>query len=53
MEKYAGSGGWSYPEAVLRAATVIRVDVETLTGKASGYTEEEVRRLLAGESAGL
>lgn len=53
MEKYAGSGDWSYPEAALRAATVIRVDVETLTGKASGYTEEEVRRLFAGESVGL
>jgi len=53
MEKYAGGGGWSYPEAALRAVTVIRVDVETLTGIASRYTEEEVRCLLAGESAGL
>jgi len=52
MAKYAGGGEWSYPEAALRAVTVIRVDVETLTGKASGYTEEEVRRLLAGGSAG-
>ncbi|MDV4342708.1 pyridoxamine 5'-phosphate oxidase family protein [Methanoculleus sp. YWC-01] len=52
MEKYAGGGNWSYPEAALRAVTVIRVDVETLTGKASGYTEEEVQRLLAGGSAG-
>ncbi|BBL69227.1 hypothetical protein [Methanoculleus chikugoensis] len=41
------------PEAALRAATVIRVDVETLTGKVSGYIEEEVSRLLAGESTGL
>ncbi len=46
MEKYAGGGSWSYPPAALRAVTVIRVDVETLTGKASGYTEEEVRRHL-------
>jgi len=53
MEKYAGGGGWSYPPAALRAVTVIRVDIETLTGKASGYTEEEVRRLLAGGSADL
>ena len=53
MEKYAGGGGWFYPEAALRAVTVIRVDVETLTGKASGYTEEEVRRLLAGGLADL
>lgn len=52
MEKYAGGGSWSYPEAALRAVTVVRVDVETLTGKASGYTEEEVRRLLAGEPGG-
>ncbi|WP_214084325.1 PAS domain S-box protein [Methanoculleus sp.] len=49
MGKYAGPGAWSYPEAALRAVTAIRVDIETLTGKASGYTEEEVRRLLAGE----
>ncbi|KAF5087209.1 MAG: pyridoxamine 5'-phosphate oxidase family protein [Methanoculleus horonobensis] len=52
MEKYARSGSGSYPEAALRAVTVIRIDVETLTGKASDYTEEEVRRLLAGEAAG-
>ncbi|MDK2890700.1 MAG: uncharacterized protein PWR21_1332 [Methanoculleus sp.] len=52
MQKYAGGGSWSYPPAALRAVTVIRIDVETLTGKASGYTEEEVRRLLTGESEG-
>lgn len=49
MEKYARSGSWSYPGAALRGVTVIRVDVERLTGRASGYTEEEVRRHLAGE----
>jgi len=48
MEKYARSGSWSYPGAALRGVTVIRVDVERLIGKVSGYTEEEVRRLLAG-----
>jgi nitroimidazol reductase NimA-like FMN-containing flavoprotein (pyridoxamine 5'-phosphate oxidase superfamily) len=47
MEKYAGSGAWSYPQAALRAVTVIRIDIETLTGKMSGYTETEVRRHLA------
>ncbi len=48
MEKYAGPGAWSYPEAALRAVTVICVDIETLTGKASGYTEAEMRRRLTG-----
>lgn len=52
MEKYAGGGGWSYPEAALRAITVIRVDIETLTGKVSGYTEEEMRNRLAGGAGG-
>lgn len=45
MEKYAESGTWSYPGAALRAVTVIRIDIETLTGKVSGYTGDEVRRL--------
>jgi nitroimidazol reductase NimA-like FMN-containing flavoprotein (pyridoxamine 5'-phosphate oxidase superfamily) len=52
MAKYAGGGEWSYPGAALRAVAVIRVDVETLTGKASGYTGAEVRRLLAGDAEG-
>lgn len=51
MAKYAGPGAWSYPETALRGVAVIRVDVETLTGKFSGYTEAEMRYIL-GEDAG-
>lgn len=52
MAKYAGGGVWSYPEAALRAVTVIRIDIEDLTGKASGYTEAELRNHPAGGAGG-
>lgn len=34
---------------IVRVVTAICVEIEELTGKASGYTEAEVRRLLAGD----
>ena len=34
MEHIAGKGGWEYPDAMLRAMAVIRLDVETLSAKA-------------------
>lgn len=48
MEKYAGAGAWAYPESALRAVTILCVDIETLTGKASGYTDVEMRSHLTG-----
>jgi uncharacterized protein len=37
MIKHAGKAGYEYPEKALAMMLVIRVDIETMTGKKSGY----------------
>jgi len=37
MEKYAGNQNYHYPEHVLDKVVVIKVEIEELTGKKSGY----------------
>ncbi|MHB1484269.1 MAG: pyridoxamine 5'-phosphate oxidase family protein [Saccharofermentanales bacterium] len=37
MTKYTKSSGFAYPEAVLGRTLVIKVEIESMTGKKSGY----------------
>ncbi len=37
MEKYSGRDRWSYPDEAVRNTAIIRIDIERLTGKQSGF----------------
>ncbi len=37
MEKYSGRGGWTYPDKAVRRTTIIRIGIEQITGKQSGF----------------
>lgn len=37
MEKYSGRGGWTYPDEAVRQTTIIRIGIERMTGKQSGF----------------
>lgn len=37
MKKYSGRAGFEYSEAVLNNTVVIRIDIDEMTGKKSGY----------------
>ena len=35
MHRYAGRGGWDYPDAMLQQTAIIRLDIEEVSGKRS------------------
>ena len=41
MAKYSGAGGWEIPEENAAGVAVVRITIESMTGKACGRGETE------------
>jgi uncharacterized protein len=37
MEKYSGKSDWDFPAAMLEKTRVVRIDIDSMTGKSSGW----------------